>query len=306
MAIIIVNQILKMLIILLIGYICYRLRLVDQKGNTTMANLLLMVVNPLVAVMSLQTEYQPELLKGLAISYLLAFAAHGIAILVSQLLIHKTGNDEYSIEQFNCVYSNCGFIGIPLIQSILGNEGVFYLTAYMTTFNILSWTHGVALMTGKASWQTMKKGLLSPMIFGCAAGLLLFIFRIRIPSVPADAFTYVANMNTPLAMLIAGFSVAQTDLVKMVKKPRIYMLSALKLLLVPSLVLILLMLIPVKREIALTILVASACPAAATGTAFSLKFDKNYRYSSEIYAFTTLASLGTIPIFVFAADHFLL
>lgn len=306
MAILIVNQILKMLIILLIGYFCYKIKLVDQQGNTMMANLLLMVVNPLVAVMSLQTDYRPELLKGLAISYLLAFAAHGIAIMVSHLLIRKTGNEEYSIERFNCVYSNCGFIGIPLIQSILGSEGVFYLTAYMTTFNILSWTHGIALMTGKASWKTMKKGLLSPMIFGCAAGLLLFIFQIRIPSVPADAFTYVANMNTPLAMLIAGFSVAQTDLGKMVQNPKIYLISALKLFLIPSLVLILLMLVPVKREIALTILVASSCPAAATGTAFSLKFGKNYRYSSEIYAFSTLASLATIPIFVFAADHFLL
>lgn len=306
MAILIVNQILKMLIILLIGYVCYKIGVIDQHGNTMMANLLLMVVNPLVAIMSLQTEYQPELLKGLVLSYLLALAAHGIAIMVSQLLIRKTGNEEYSIERFCCVYSNCGFIGIPLIQSILGSEGVFYLTAYMTTFNILSWTHGITLMTGKASWQTMKKGLLSPMIFSCIAGILLFLFRIKIPSVPADAFTYVANMNTPLAMLIAGFSVAQTNLVKMVKNPRIYMISALKLLLIPSLVLILLMLIPVKREIALTILVASACPAAASGTAFSLRFGKNYRYSSEMYAFTTLASLVTIPFFVFAADHYLL
>lgn len=294
-----------MLIILLIGYLCYKMKLVDQHGNSMMANLLLMVVNPLVAIMSLQTDYDPELLQGLLISYLLAFAAHMIAIAISQICVRKTGNEEYSIERFNCVYANCGFIGIPLIQSILGSEGVFYLTAYMTTFNILSWTHGVALMTGKFSWKTVKKGLMSPMIIACVIGIFLFVLQIRIPQVPADAFNYVANMNTPLAMLIAGFSVAQTDLVKMIQKPRIYLLSALKLLVIPSLVLIMLMFIPVKREIALTILIASACPSAATGTAFSLKFNKNYRYSSELYAFTTLASLVTIPLFVYAAEIFL-
>lgn len=306
MAILIINQILKMLIILLIGYFCYKLKLVDQHGNTIMANMLLMVINPLVAVMSLQIDYRPELMRGLLITYLLAFAAHAVAILVSQLLIRKTGNEEYSIERFSCVYSNCGFIGIPLIQSILGGEGVFYLTAYMTTFNILSWTHGVSLMTGTFSVKSLKKGLLSPMIIACAAGLLLFMLQIRLPSVPADAFNYVANMNTPLAMLIAGISVAQTDLIKMLKNPRIYLISALKLLVVPTLVLIMLILIPVERNIALTILIASACPVAATGTAFSLRFNKNYRYSSELYSFTTLASLVTIPVFVYAAELFLL
>jgi hypothetical protein len=305
MVLLIVNQILKMLIILLIGYLCYKLGLIDQHGNTTMANLLLMVVNPLVAVMSLQTDYRPELLHGLAMAYLLAILSHIIEILISQLLIRKNGNDECAIERFSCVYANCGFIGIPLIQSVMGSEGVFYLTAYMTTFNILSWTHGMALMTGTVSWKNLKQGLLSPMILASILGLALFALQIRIPDVPADALTYIANMNTPLAMLIAGVSVAQADLVGMLKNPRIYLISALKLLLIPALVLVMLLFIPVEREIAMTTLIASACPVAASGTAFALRFGKNYRYASQQYAFSTLLSLVTIPCIVFVAEHFL-
>ncbi len=317
MVFLIINQIVKMLLILLLGCLCFRLKLVDEAGNKMLANLLLMVVNPCVALMALQTDYRPELVSGLLISYLLAVATHLFAIFLSHFLIRKAdgssggrgvllrGSEDYAVERFSCVYSNCGFIGIPLVQSILGNEGVLYLTAYMTVFNIFSWTHGISLITGRTSFKEVKKGLLTPMIFACFTGLILFFARIKIPQVPADAINYVAGMNTPLAMLIAGISVAQTDLRRMLKNARIYFVSALKLLLIPLLILPVLAALPISFNTALTILIAAACPTGATGTAFALKFHKNYRYASELYAFTTLLSLITIPLFVFAAELFL-
>lgn len=302
MLILIINQILKMLLILILGYACYRLKLIDQAGNKSLANLLLMVVNPMVAILSLQIDYQPELVHGLLISYLLAAITHLIGIALSQLLIRKSGNENYAIERFAAMYSNCGFMGIPLVQSILGNEGVLYLTAYMTVFNLFSWTHGIILMTGKASPSDIKKGLLSPMIIASVLGLILFFARIRIPAVPADAMNYVGCMNTALAMLIAGISVAQTDLKKMIQNIRVYYITALKLLIMPAIVLLLLSVLPLQPDVAMTTLIAAACPVAATGTAFALRFQKNYQYASELYSFTTLFSLVTIPIFVYAGE----
>ena len=314
MVTIIINQIIKMLLILLLGCLCYRLKLIDETGNKMLANLLLLVVNPLVAITALQTDCRPELVSGLLISYLLAIAAHLLAILIAHVVIRRSAaadgtvpddSGNYALERFSCVYSNCGFIGIPLVQSILGDEGVLYLTAYVTVFNIFSWTHGIGLITGQTSLKQLKKGIFSPMVIACLTGLTLFFGRIKIPQVPSDAIHYVADMNTPLAMLIAGVSVAQTDLLKMLKNARIYFISALKLLLIPLVTLLILSVLPVSFHVALTILVAVACPTGATGTAFALKFHKNYRYASELYAFTTLLSLATIPVFVYAAELFL-
>lgn len=305
MFIIITNQILKMLLIMLVGYICYRAGLVDQQGNKTLANLLLMVINPIVALMALQTEYKPELASGLLTAYLLAFITHIIGVILSSILIKRTGNPDYSIERFSAMYSNCGFIGIPLVQSILGSEGVIYLTAYMTVFNIFSWTHGIILMTGKASWKDLKKGLLSPMLIACIAGPILFFSRIRFPAVMGDAMNYIGAMNTPLAMMIAGISVAQTDLLSMFKKKRLYAITLIKLFALPLIMFAILALIRINTTVAYTILVASACPAAATCTAFSLRFQKNYRYASEMYALSTLCSLISIPILIYAAERLL-
>lgn len=302
---IIITQIIKMLLLLLVGYACCRFRLIDQNGNKSMANLLLMVVNPILAITALQADYDPRLVKGLLTAFALALAAHLIGIALSTVLIRKTGNADYSIERFSAMYSNCGFMGIPLVQSILGSEGVLYLTAYMTVFNLLSWTHGMILMTGNASWKDLKKGLLSPMILASTLGLILFFTRIRFPALIGDTLDYITGMNTPLAMIIAGVSVAQTNLPAMFRNKKLYLVSFLKLLLMPALVLAALLVLRSDSVPACAILIAAACPAATTCTAFALRFQKNYRYASEIYAFTTLSSLATIPLFVYVAERLL-
>ncbi|MCD7833323.1 MAG: AEC family transporter [Lachnospiraceae bacterium] len=313
---IIITQISKMLLILLVGVLCYRLKLIDDHANKGLANLLLMVVNPIVAVTALQTDYSPELVTGLLISYGLAIVTHLFMILISGLCIREDGNDNCAVERFSATYSNCGFIGIPLVQSILGNEGVLYLTAYMTVFNIFSWTHGLGLMTRDRSSRHDKKDLVSsiktllrhlctPMIIASFLGLICFFLQLRFPPILSDTLTYIRNMNTPLAMIIAGVSVAQTSIPAMLKHRRIYLVSLIKLIVMPSILFAILLIVRVNSTVAYTMLVAAACPCATTGTAFALKFQKNYAYSSEIYAFSTLCSLLTVPAFVFAAEQLL-
>ncbi len=311
---IIINQIITMLIILLVGVLVFRTGLVDEHANTKLANLLLLVVNPIVTFCALQTDYSPELVRGLLISYALAVVSHLIMILLSNLLIRKEGNDNYGVERFSIMYSNCGFIGIPLIQSVFGAEGVLYLSAYLTVFNVFVWTHGVSLMREKepaakatlaGSLKTLLKNLCTPMIFACLFGLLFFFLRIRLPDLLLDTLNTIGNMNTPLAMLIAGISVAQTHPAAMLKNIRIYLVSALKLLIMPAIVFLILLIIRVDSMVACTILIASACPIAATCTALALRYGKNNTYASELYAFSTLCSLVTIPLFIFLAERFL-
>lgn len=305
MFLIITNQIFKMLLLMLVGYLCYRLKLMDQNSNKVLANLLLMVINPVLVIMSLQTDYSLHLVSGLLTAFALAAVSHLAAILITRIFIKPSGNPDYSIDRFSCVYTNCAFMGIPLAQSIFGSDGVLYITAYSVIFNLLAWTHGVSVMTGASSLKDLKKGLRSPMIIACTLGLILFFTQVRVPSVIADTMNYIGGMNTPLAMMIAGASVAQTDLLQMLRNKKIYVLTLIKLLLVPAVTLGILTLIRADFAVACTILLASACPSAATCTMFALRFQKNYRHASEIYAFTTLCSLATIPLFIYAAEGLL-
>ena len=303
---IISNQILKMFLLMMVGYISYRTKLIDTQGNKALSNLLLIIINPCVIISSFQIEYTDALLHGLLFSFLLALLTHIVGIVVSHFLFPSKNNPDYNVEQFSCIYSNCGFMGIPLINGILGSEGVLYVTAYVVTFNILCWTQGLVLMTGNTSWKQIKKGLTSPVMFGILLGLVLFLTRIRIPSVLLDTIDYVAAMNTPVGMMVAGIALAETNLWEAVKNKRIYLITAVKLLVIPAIMTAILAFLPVNSTVLCTMLVAADCPTATTCTIFALRYDANYKYASEIFAISTLISLITIPVIVSLAEPLLL
>ena len=303
MFILIFEQLVKMFFIMLLAFICYKIKLVDQNGNRSLSNLLLMVVNPLLIITVYQgTEYDPDMVRGLLLAFVAAFLTHILGIVVSTALIRPSSGTDYSIERFNSMYSNCGFIGIPLINSVFGGNGVFYITAYMVAFNLFSWTHGVILMEKKCSLKNMTEGVLSPMFLSTIAAVVLFFLGILIPSVVLDSMNYVADMNTPLAMMVAGFSVAQADLGKMLRNTRIYFVSFIKLILIPLLVIGVLKLMALPDAVAVTVLIGAACPAATTGTMMAIRYRQNYTYSSELFAMTTVLSVVTIPAVIFLSE----
>lgn len=301
MFILIFNQLLKMLFIMILAIICYKIGLINQEGNRNMSNLLLMVVNPCLIITVYQIEYDPKLVKGLLISFAAAFAAHLIGILIARIVIPKGSSPDYILDRFGAVYSNCGFIGIPLINSVLGSEGVFYLTAYMTVFNLLVWTHGLGLLRGKIELKSMIEGLTSPMVIATAIAVILFFTRFKIPEPLLDSMNYIADTNTPLAMLVAGFSVAQSDLRKMFVNVRLYLVSFLKLIAMPLAVLVFLWILRIDYKVAYSVLIAAACPAATTMTMMCIRYDHNYTYASEIFSFSTVLSIITIPFVAFVA-----
>ena len=306
MFLIVSRQIAKMAIIILVGIACQKTGLVTREGNKTLSNLLLLVINPLLIVESFQIKYTPELFKGLMVCFVLAVITHAIAILLSILLYRKEGNPSYVIERFSIVYSNCGFMGVPLVNSIFGSEGVLYISAFMVVFNILIWTHGLLLMTENVSWKQLKKGLRTPVMFAILFGMITFLGRIELPELLRDSISYLSAMNTPLAMLIAGIALAETDLRQSLINPRLYFTAIGKLLFVPLVMIAFFALLPVNEKIVCTSLIAAACPTATSCTMFALRYDKDYRYASEIFALSTVFSLLTIPMLMLLIETIIL
>lgn len=294
-----------MLFIMLLSVFLFRIGIVSQDGNKTISRLLLMVINPCVILTVYQTDFDERLVRGLLLAFAAGIAAHFIAILAARILIPAKNNPDYALERFASVYSNCGFLGIPLINSVLGSEGVFYLTAYMTVFNILAFTHGRTLLSGKFELKKLKEGLLSPVVIASLIAVILYFLQFRIPGVLKDSMQYIADMNTPAAMMIAGFSLAQSDIARIFRKWRIYRVTVVKLLVVPLLVLAFLKLFRIGHTVAYVTLIAAACPTSTTTTMLSIQLDKNYQYSSEIFSFTTVLSILTIPLVALAASFVL-
>ena len=301
--IIIGERILIMFIVLLIGVLCYKRGLITKNGVKQLSVVELNIVNPALIFMSYQKDYDSKMTHNLLWAFVLSIISFAIAIALSYILIPQKRRD-HVVERFCMVYSNCGFIGIPLINGIYGSEGVLYLTAYVTMFNLLIWTHGLMSMKGQKDFSSVLKAFRSLAVIAVILGLPCYLLQIRLPSVPAQALQYVADMNMPLAMLIAGATVAQSDILAILKKPRNYLICFYKLLLVPLVAFVVIRLFGLPQTVIATLTVAAGCPVATTAIMFAVTLDKDAGKCSELFSMSTLLSALTLPLLMIIATSF--
>lgn len=292
-----------MFIILLIGAFCYMKGLITKEGTKQLSVVELNLVNPILIFMSYQKDYESEMAHNLLWAFILSAVSYAVAIVLSYLLVSKK-QKSFSIERFSVVYSNCGFIGIPLINGLFGAEGVLYLTAYVTFFNFLVWTHGLMTMKEKIDFSSALKALKAPSVIAIFLGLICYFTRLHLPSIPAQALQYISDMNTPLAMIIAGATAAQTNILAVFRKPRNYLICFYKLLAIPLIAFLVIRLFNAPSIVCTTLTVAAACPVATTGIMFAITLDKNSEKCSEFFTMSTLLSALTLPLITIIATTF--
>lgn len=299
-----VNQIMISFLLMLVGMICYKCKIISAKTNEELTNFVLTVANPALIISSYQIEYNSTLVRNILIAFGLSVLTHAIMVVISSIVTNKS-RSEWAIERFSLIYSNCGFIGIPLVQSLFGAEGVIYVTSYITVFNLLVWTHGVRMFAGAEKEENVIKAIVTtPALIAVLSGIILFGFQIQLPVVVSSTIEYLGNLNTPLAMVAAGVSVMQVDISKTLKNVRNYYLCFWRLLCLPLLCYIVMRFFNIEDIVLQTILLATACPTGATGIMFAIKYKKNDAYASGIFAMTTVLSLITLPLVFYCCTKF--
>lgn len=295
-----VEQIIVMFLLIVVGVICYQTKILDSQKSRVLSDVLIKVITPALIIDSFQREFEMELLKGFIISIALTALSLSLAYVIGRLLIRENSAKDVRIERFAVIFSNCGFMGIPLAYGILGGEGVFYIIAYNMLFDIIVFSCGEGYMKG-ASIYTVRdivKLMFNPATVASIIGIIIFVGNIHIPELISKPIGLVADMNTPVAMLVAGVSVAQANLPKLIKNWRLYYIAAIKLLIVPIAVVLLCKLLPISQTVLLAVGLAAACPAGTLTVMFSVMYGRDDVYASEIFSSTTLLSIITIPVIV--------
>lgn len=289
-------QIVVMFILILLGGFLYKRKIFTRKGCGQLSELVLTLVCPVLIFVSFQKELEPRLVKGLLTAFALSFASHIVLIALSMIFCGKRRGEVSGVERFAVAYSNCAFMGIPLIEAVYGTDGIFYLTAYIAAFNLLSWTHGVMIMTGKMDLRSAVNAFKAPAVIATAAGLVFFFLRIRLPGIIMQPMNYIASLNTPLAMLISGMTIARSNPAAALKKGGIYLTCFLKLILGPIIITLLFAPFPIDPVVRDTIVISAACPTAALTVMFASRYGKDSVYASEIFAVSTAFSAVTVPL----------
>lgn len=283
------------------GYAVVKAGLMKSSESKSVSVIMVYLVIPCVILNAFQVEYTPDVQKGLLLACAAAVAVHILFLLLTAILKKPLHLDV--IERATIIYSNAGILVIPLVQELLGQEYVIYSSAYIAVQLILIWTHCKNMLCEeeKLEW---KKVLLNVNIISIIAGVVLFIFRIQLPSGAQDVLNMMNNMIGPLGMLLAGMVIAEVPLKTVFTRKRRYLPAALRLLIYPVFVLILMKVLQTlasiqdSKQILLTVYLASITPACATVTSMAQLYDKDAAYSSSLYVLTTLLSIATMPVMV--------
>ncbi|MCL1887613.1 MAG: AEC family transporter [Kiritimatiellaeota bacterium] len=282
-----------------IGFACNKARLLTEAAVKGLTELVLFIVTPCVLVTAFQRGYEARLLAGLGRAFLFTAASMALCAAAAHLLVRDNDARRASVLRFSVVFSNCGFMAIPLQKALLGDEGVFYGAACIALFNMLLWTYGLLLMGGAAGRQgvSARKVFLNPGMLGCAVGLLLFLTRVTLPGMVHKPMAMMSELNTPVPMIIIGYYLAEANLRRVATDWRAGMVALLRLVVMPLVALGLFCLAGSgEPKMVMACMIAAAAPVAAATTMFSAKFGQDTLLSVEMVSFTTLLSILTMPL----------
>ena len=301
MVLILIQQIVVMVLMMAVGVALIKTKTINETGVKQMSNIAMYVATPAVIIQAFAVDYNREqLMNGLWVA---AFFA--LAMLLSAILARAVCGRADRVGQFAVVFSNTGFVGIPIIQSLLGPEYVFYVTMTMAVGTFVLWTYGIYLISGDTSMISARKILTNPAVIALAIGLVLFFAPVHLPPIVDQVLTGMANLNTGLAMLVLGANLGSSNIGLMFSDLRLYKASALRLLAVPAITLLTLFLMPCPFEIKMVMLIAEATPCGAATSMLAQMFGGDYQYATGLVIVTTLLSMVTMPLVLTLSLNFL-
>ena len=291
------GQVLILFLLIGVGVGCAKTRLLDGPAVKAMANLVLYIATPCVIIKSCIREFDPAMLWGFLTVVAVAAVNHTVLILVARTVFRDADEQRRRVLRCALVFSNAGYMAIPLQQAILGNVGVFYCAAYVIVFNIFMWTYGLVEMSGQRK-LSIKQIALNPGVIGVAVGLVLFLFPIPVPTLLQDAVGHMASLNTPLPMVIIGYYLAQTNLLKALANKRNWLCIGLRLVAIPLLALTVMLLCGIRGQVLTACMICISTPVATVATMFSSRYNRDTGLAVNLMSVSTLLSVVTIPLMV--------
>lgn len=298
----VLTQVVILLLLIFLGFILTKAKIFTDSGIKSMTEMVLLLVTPCVIIKSFTRKFEAHLLQKLLISFLIAIVAHILFIVLSQLILRDKNKGKERVLQFGAIFSNCGFMSIPLQQALLGEDGVFFGSSYVAIFNVFIWSYGILLMSGDKKTLTPKKLIINPGIIGVAVGLVIFLCSVPIPQIISEPISYMASLNTPLPMLIIGYHLANSSLLAGLKDLKCILSMTLKLVIFPLLALGIMYLCSIRGTMLVSSVISCAAPTAAITTMFSAKYKADTSLSVSMVSLSTVLSLVTMPLIITLAQ----
>ena len=293
----VIQQVLSLILMMAIGWGLRKKGILTNSVNRSLCDILINVSMPCLIIKSFNVNFSSSLMANAWTILLYSLIIHALMIGLCQVWYCKVHTIKKPVFHFATVFSNCAFIGFPLTHGLFGEIGVFYTSMFLIPFNLLVFTYGVTLFTGKANVKSLLRDLvLNIPLIATFAGILIFVFNIDIPSFCLGPLTSVGNMTTPISMFVIGAMLADAKIQDLFTGLDIYYLSLIKLIVAPLLCYLLIRRFITDQTLLKILVILVAMPTATLVGIFAEKYDGNRKAASLCAFITTILSMITIPV----------
>ncbi len=299
------QQVLILFILIAAGFVSRKINLIGESAVKGMTNLVLYFATPCVIITSFNDcKFNREMLIGLLLMAGIVVVIHIVSIAVATLCFGNRDTAKKAVFKVATVFSNCGFMSLPLQKAILGSDGVFYGAIYVAIFNIMVWTYGLVTMSGNKKDLSLKKLITNPGIVGVVIAVVIWVLNIHLPTVIYSPINYLGALNTPVPMIIIGCQLASANLKRAFTDRYSYLSMGLRLIIIPLVTLGVLVVLGVRGSMLVATVIATSAPSAATTTMFATKYNRDTSLSVSLVSASTLISMISMPVIVALAQMF--
>lgn len=316
---------------ILIGYLLRKFKLVDGSFSKALSIFTLYVASPGMFIQGFLRDFEVSVFLNFLYVFIASLVIHAIFYFIATRMFKKQEDKVRTALQYASVFANVGYMGIPLVRDVLGQEFVIYVTAYIIGFNLFQFSLGRYLFTNDKSYISIKKMFLNPAIIPITIGFVLFVTGLggwfahcgEICSAKIDVYehgvliagsaviNHLANALTgcvaPVSMVLIGSRLAEVDIKAALKDTRVYLLLLTRLITFPAIIMVLCIIAHLfglfTPQLLLILVILSAAPSAANLTIFSEIYNGLPAFSGELVAICTLSSVISMPLIAFIMSY---
>ncbi|WMJ81761.1 AEC family transporter [Clostridium sp. MB40-C1] len=294
-----VNQVTILTILIIVGFYAKKRGYINDDVNKGLSDILINITNPCLILISFSFKFSREMLGNIGRVIIYSTLIHIVLLILGKIMYIKYyDNDEQNILKFLTLFSNCGFIGYPVLQGVYGNIAIFYASIFSIPYNVLLWTYGIRLFSKKKGSTNLLKQLFSPALISIFIGLIMFLFSIKLLYPIHRSIEIVGNMTAPIAMMITGVALASIKAKDIFLGIKAYYPVISRLIILPAVIYAMLSILKVDKFLMEICVIIEAMPPASLTVVFAESYESNVDFAAKCTFLSTIISVITIPIVI--------
>lgn len=289
-----IEQIMMMFLIIGIGVFLEKKKYFTNQFIKELGDFLFGILAPINVLSSFMITYTPEKGKQFLLAFIVSIMVYILAIFISNILFVR---EKYAIEHYATIISNCGFIGLPIVKQIFGEEAGIYAVAFIVCNICIQMTYGKYVMSNDKKDIAIKSIAKNNSVIASVVGMLYFFLRIPIITPVKACLSSLSGTVAPISCLLIGVNLANTNVKSFFSDKSSFLSIAIRQLLIPFIVIIIMKFLSNDMYVMkLTLTITAASPAASGTSVFARKYNMDYEMASRLVCVGTLLLIITMPI----------